>query len=368
MNDAFRESPEQLKRCAFCHDQCMSATPEAVATGSQARVVSRVAILGRMLERGELEWSATSAAPLFYGLNDGWQREYCIFADEGQRIEPYLRRLRGQAIARGVAPEPIANALARTRASGNVFGLASAAPPKQPRRTGSVAYLHDQATRFLTPAVVGAAHDVLQAAGAPASDLPVESGGMVELDLGDEESARQAATAVADAIAGSGANMVVTTDPTLAYVIRFGYPFLGVDARVPVLHLTEFLVDRPVACAAGPPVKIVFHDPPWLSRGLGVIDAPREILRRMEGVQLREAASAGRLAASDGPLAGYPDPDVARAIAQQRVQELRATGAELIVTASPYSEANLAAVAGGSIAVMDVTEFLASRISHRGGR
>lgn len=364
MNDPFRELPEQLRHCAFCHDQCMSATPEAVATGSQAHVVSRVAILGRLLDRGELKWSPATAAPLFYGLNDGWQREYCIFAGDGQRIEPYLRRLRAQAVARGVAPEAVTNALSRARASGNVFGLP--ASPRSDTQTGNkVAYLHDAATRFLTPAVVDAAHNVLEMAGTPPSDLPVESGGMVEFDLGDEDAARRAAMAVADAIDTSGASVIVTTDPTLAYVIRFGYPVLGIATTVPVMHLTEFLIERPVLSSAGPSLDVVFHDPPWLARGLGVVDAPREILRRVGGVNLLEPMMAGRLAASDGPLAGYPDADAAYAIARERVEELRATGADLIVSASPYSESNLAAAAGGSIEVVDVAEFLASRIGHR---
>lgn len=365
MNDPFRELPEQLERCAFCHDQCMSATPELVATGSQAHVVSRAAIRARLLDRGDVAWSAAAAAPLFYGLNDGWQREYCIFMDEGQRIEPYLRRMRSQALSRGMAPAPVAAALARARASGNVYGIGL--PEVAPHGSGAerVVYIHDAATRALTPAVVGTAVRVLEAAGAQVADLAVGSGGMVELDLGDVELAREAANAVASAISDNGATTLVTTDPTLAYVIRYGYPYLGIVVKARVLHIAEFLAARDIACRAGPRCDVVFHDPPWLSRGLGVVDAVREILRRVPGVRLLEPATSGRLVASDGPLAGYPDPAVARQIARERFVELSATGAELVVTASPYSQANLRACSRG-IPVIDLSEFLAARLP--GGR
>lgn len=362
MNDPFREQPEQLERCAYCHDQCMSATPEVIATGSQAHVVSRVAAVARLLEAGRVRWSASSGAPLFYGLNDGWQQEYCIFSGEGQRIEPYLRRFRHHAVTRGVAPVAVADALSAARATGNVFGLERSRQTTTRLTGGGVAFVHDAATRALTPHVVSAAHAVLERAEGPVIDLAVESGGMIELDLGEEELARDAAAAVATVVAASGATLLVTTDAVLAYAMRLAYPFLGVDLAIPVLHFAEYLVDHPPKTTAGRPTSVVFHDPAWLSRGLGVIDAPRTVIRRVGGVQLLEAASSGRLAGSDGPLWGYPDSTVAAAIAADRMEELRTTGAELIVTASPYSEANLSAASGGDIEVVDLSQFLASRL------
>ena len=359
MNDPFVEQPDQLDRCAYCHDQCMSATPEVVASGKQTHVVSRVAAVGRMLDRGEMEWSPEAAAPFFYGLNDGWQREYCIFANEGQRVEPYLRRFRELARSRGFAPRRVADALSLARSSGNVFGL-ERVPLPVPMADG-IALIHDAATRALTPGVVEAAHAVLAHAGAPSADLPVDSCGMAELDLGDRELARRAAQSVGDAVVMSRASLLVTTDAVLAYAMRFAYPFLGIEVAVPVLHLAEFVVDR-ILATRGAPVDVTFHDPAWLSRGLGVVDAPRRVLRRIEGVNLLEAASWGRDAASDGPLAGYPDPNVAAAIARDRLDELIDTGATIVVTASPYSQANIAEVARGSLEVVDLSEFLASRL------
>ena len=88
------------------------------------------------------------------------------------------------------------------------------------------------------------------------------------------------------------------------------------------------------------------------------MDAPRRLLEMVPGLTLREPISFGKRAASDGPLAVYPDDEVCRSIASSRLRQLRETGAELVVTASPYSYANLSAVSQG-FPILDICSLLA---------
>jgi Fe-S oxidoreductase len=139
------------------------------------------------------------------------------------------------------------------------------------------------------------------------------------------------------------------------------YPVWGIEIGRPVFHLAQYLAGRLTAAPGTLPGRatVVYHDPGSLARGLDVVEAPRTLLRAIDGVALVEAIPGGRRASSDGPLAGYPRPDIASAIAARRVQELLATDADCIATASPYSLRNLGAV-GHGVPVMDVLSIVAS--------
>ena len=351
------EKDGDVTRCAFCHDQCMSATAEVLATGDQRLVVSRVAALAMALDSGRLPWTRSAAELLFYGLNDGLQHEFCIYADEGQRIEPYIRRLRTEAVQRGLAPEAVKTAGLRARQSGNIFGREESIASPQ-IRSAETLLVHDTATRALNPEIVPSALALIRAFGLEAQELAVVSAGMLELDIGYPALARQAAERVARLINGLHPEVVVTTDPVLAYTLRFANPYFEVAIEPPVIHICEFLLRGEAPRFRETPTSVVYHDPGTLARGLGVVDAPRRLLEMVPGLTLREPISFGKRAASDGPLAVYPDDEVCRSIASSRLRQLRETGAELVVTASPYSYANLSAVSQG-FPILDICSLLA---------
>lgn len=361
MTARLTEEDHDVTRCAFCHDQCMSATAEVVATGDQRLVVSRVAALAMLLDSGFLPWTRSAGELLFYGLNDGLQREFCIFAGEGQRIEPYIRRLRAGAVGRGLAPEAVKAAELRVRQTGNVFGREEdiASPRIGP---SEILFVHDAATRALNPEVVPSALALIQAFGLGAQELAVASGGLVELEIGYPALARQAAERAAGVINDLHPSAVVTTDPVLAYAFRFAYPYLGVPIESPVLHISEFLERGETPRFRQTATSVVYQDPGALARGLRVVDAPRRLLGAVPGLGLREAIATGSRAASDGPLAVYPDEVVSRLIASSRLRQLCQTGAELVVTASPYSYANLSAVAKG-FPILDICSLLAATLA-----
>jgi|GEM_PF-2357281 len=361
MSDLIKTHGLELDRCAFCHDQCMSATPEVVATGDQTLVVSRVANFIRLADQGRLDWTEGLAKRLFYGLNDGLQYEYCLVKKEGHRIEPFLRAARAEAVRRGLAPAAVAAAAARVRDTGNVFGCLETLPePVAPSRGGPI-LVHDAASRALTPDALAAARLLLQDVGDGPGELAIASCGMVEFDLGYVDLSQAAARRVQTALAALPEGPVVTGDPVLAYALRVMYPQWGLPLNRQVLHLSEYLVDRTDLLPTFRPRNEVatFHDPAALSRGLGIVDAPRALLARVSGLTLVEPVSSGAAAGSDGPLAGYPDPAVASAIRHARFNELVSTGASLIITSSPYSKANLEAADGGT-PVFDLIEFLQS--------
>jgi hypothetical protein len=350
-----------IDKCAFCHDQCMAATPELLATKDQSMVVSRVATQLRLISHGLREWAPEIAERTYLGLNDGIQYEDCLFHDEGHRIEPYLRSARRAALQSGVAPGSVRAISELLDLAGNVFGLVEELAAPQVLDHEAPILVHDAAMRYLDPTALHAARLLLERVSGPYSELAIASCGAVEADLGFDDRARHAAELVTARLREMGPGPVVTPDPTLAFTLSALYPAWGLKIGRPVFHLAHYLAGRlplPLAMLRGG-VTVVYHDPGSLARGLDIVDEPRTLLRGIGGVTLVEAIPGGRRASSDGPLAGYPRPDIATAIASIRLQELLATGADCIATASPYSLRNLRSVAHG-VPVMDVLSIAAT--------
>jgi Fe-S oxidoreductase len=325
-----------MVRCAGCHDQCLAATAEAVAGADQSLVVSRVATLGIRLLDGRMPWAPDTAAPLFATLLDGSQAEVCLFRSDGHRIEPWVRAMRAEAIGRGLAPAHVDTAAAAWRASGNVFG--AAVPPSAPSGPGGTLLLHDAATLVHDPGAVPAALRLLERAGHAPAEAWIPSCGAPEADLGLSAEADDARARLVEAVAIAAPARIVSTDPTLVAAARAA--FATRLPGIPVLHLAEALRDADPGYRERP-VRLTVHDPGALARDLGAAPAVRAALRRVPGLTVLEPVTTGRLAAGDGSLGPAADEVLADSVARRRVEELERTGADAIVTSSPYSLGNL---------------------------
>ena len=367
-----------ISRCTFCHDQCMSATPEAIFTGNQRHVVSRVANRIRQLHAQELGWTTEESRALFGGLTSGLQGQYCIYLDGSQRIEPYLYEARREAVERGLAPAEVASYAENVQATGNELGTPSSPLTARPSWNGTsedgaptrgapvtVRLVGGQAARELDPDGWGAALLLL---GQGAVAVALGSSGYVEYTLGLRDLARRAARRAARALEETPpAGPLVTTDPALAFAARSFWPSLGVTLTSPVVTMVEYLEGRlsgtgALACSSWegpdkPTGAVTYHDPGVLARGLGVTEAPRRLLART-GATLAEPYASGARAGDDGAYPGYPFPEVAARVSSARAEELEATGANVVVTASPWALANLRAAT--LLPVVDICAFVAS--------
>ncbi len=143
-----------------------------------------------------------------------------------------------------------------------------------------------------------------------------------------------------------GAKKVVFTCPSCYYAWSHLYPEMADTSGLQLLHATEFLSellgeDRFVL---GPVEEIVtYHDPCDLGRKCGVYDAPREVLRAIPGLELREMAMNRRdaLCCGGGGDVETVDPDVPAAVAARRLAQVEATGARYVASACQQCERTL---------------------------
>lgn len=119
------------------------------------------------------------------------------------------------------------------------------------------------------------------------------------------------------------------------------YPEIEPEHRqVTGRHFGEFLVDvfrkGKLKAERGQSVKASYHDPCHLSRGLGIHEAPREVLSFL-GVELIEMGRKRENAYCCGAGGRSPAFRVFSSwVARERIKEFEETGAELLITACPY--------------------------------
>ena len=109
--------------------------------------------------------------------------------------------------------------------------------------------------------------------------------------------------------------------------------------------------------------KVTYHDPCHLGRHSGVYDAPRNVLKKIKGVEFVEMEKSRENSRCCGAGGGYKSAfgDLATNIAAERIRDAEATGAEILVTCCPFCVLNLtqgAKKAGSNIKVMDLSQVL----------
>jgi len=115
------------------------------------------------------------------------------------------------------------------------------------------------------------------------------------------------------------------------------------------------------------PVTITYHDPCILSRYLGLTEEPRQILRAIEGVQFVEVERNNeKWSTCCGGGGGFEVifPEISHTLAANRVRELLATGASIIVTSCPgcliQLKDGVKKLKARKVQVMDMADLLRS--------
>lgn len=184
--------------------------------------------------------------------------------------------------------------------------------------------------------------------------------GLYAKDLGFRREYYRLEEAQLTAFEKAGVSRVISACGGCHRIFR-GYPKPpGIEFRHGSDYLEELWRAGRVSFSKPVKAKVVYHDPCHLGRGSGVYEAPRNLLRAVAGVDLKEMPRNRRWSWCCGGGGGVPEafPELARATALDRLEEARRSGAEILVTTSALCLRSFAMVSEAPLKVIDLYEFL----------
>jgi len=164
-----------------------------------------------------------------------------------------------------------------------------------------------------------------------------------------------------------GASTLVTTCPSCYYTWQHIYPRLtGAPLGLEVLHASQFLariVEKGVLKLGAIEQVLTYHDPCDLGRKSGVYDEPRRVIEAIPGAEFREmqATRQDALCCGGGGDVQMVDEGVTAAVADRRIRQAQASGAQVLLSACQQCKRTLAAAARrdkARLRVMDLAELL----------
>jgi glycolate oxidase iron-sulfur subunit len=372
-------------KCGFCQVAC----PIFRATGHESGVArGRLALLRAIIE-GRLDWSDDIEAPLFDCLLCGACTANCFpaiptsdlvirarteyLARVGRKpvhrllfdqLLPYPNRLHmaAKAVALGKKTRlaNLAHALGLLRIFGRDFASAEEIVENMPvkalrdrQRPGVYAgYGQDLTIGYF----VGCGVDIVQqAAGEATLRLLRQFGqevdvldncccGLPALSYGDIEVARNLSGKNLQTLDVDRYDVIVTDCSSCASFLK-KYPTLYTEGdpllivaegfAAKVRDLTEWLDSgAPWNSATETPVKVTYHDPCHAARGQGIVTEPREILKKIPGVEFVELPEADWCCGGAGAYA-LSQYDLYRQVLDRKVANIRSTGADIVATSCP---------------------------------
>jgi heterodisulfide reductase subunit D len=165
-----------------------------------------------------------------------------------------------------------------------------------------------------------------------------------------------------------GKKLVFTSPHCQEFIIKKYPEILPNYSPVNGQHISELIVEAfksgKLKSKNAGKTKVSYHDPCYLGRGLGIYEAPREVLGSLAGVELveMERNRANSYCCGARTLGNYV-PNLSEDTARERVREFEATGADLIITACAYCKDGFQKVMSASDRerVKDLTELVDER-------
>jgi Fe-S oxidoreductase len=141
---------------------------------------------------------------------------------------------------------------------------------------------------------------------------------------------------------------------------------------VKVMHTTEFLIEQGFDMnLKSEETTVTYHDPCRLGRQMGIYDEPRDLINAVEGVEIVEMEHHGEDAMCCGVSSMMSCNEDARSLRVSRMEEVRATGAETMLTSCPKCVSHFECLkfegdeAYEDIEILDVVSFLARQVNEK---
>ena len=322
--------------------------------------ISHIYIRDNVLEKGNIPGVAGDKTKWAKGLNLPRKAEYTFFAGCGYQFMRYVEGMMKAA----ASMEKVGLGMEKSIGISKIFGKIGI---DLPSITGKVTAAGKEDT--YTKILVSAAR-VLQRLGVdigymhedePCCGSPLYYSGFLDDYI---ENANKNFTL----FKSLGIKKLIGLIPACTETLRDYYPKYIEGYNLEVYHFIEVVAQRLRESDIKPRLKekltVAYHDPCQLSRYLEIIDAPREVMTSIEGLELREpdpeqCKQWSTCCGGGGLEAG--DPDLCERLGLRRVEELLETGAKVIASHCPACVMQLKRSAEkmkADVKVMDLVEII----------
>ncbi|MFX0082012.1 MAG: (Fe-S)-binding protein [Candidatus Hodarchaeota archaeon] len=160
---------------------------------------------------------------------------------------------------------------------------------------------------------------------------------------GQTDKAKEIAELNVELFQNIGIEQIITSCAGCYRTLKETYPKkFGLDHGIEVVHLPEFLLEKvnnnEIQFNNSLNMKITYHDPCHIGRHMGIYEPPREILKKLPGIELiemvRNRQNSWCCGSGGGVRSGFKD--LSSFAANERIEEAKETGAEAMVSCCPF--------------------------------
>jgi Fe-S oxidoreductase len=193
---------------------------------------------------------------------------------------------------------------------------------------------------------------------------------------GNEEVFKSLAKENIKAFIDAGVKRVLVASPHCYHTFKNEYPEFMV--HLDVVHISQFLAELidegRLELNGGLEKKVTFHDPCYLGRHNGIFDQPRDVLKKLPGLELVEMPDSHEDSLCCGGGGGriWAETPKEERFSDLRVAQAKEVGADVLATSCPYcisnfEESRLALEGDGAPEIKDITELVQEALSGNGG-
>jgi Fe-S oxidoreductase len=211
--------------------------------------------------------------------------------------------------------------------------------------------------------------EILKRAGVDFGILGVEENccGESIRKAGDEALYKRLAKENIKTFIDNGVHKILVSSPHCYHTFKNEYPAFSVNFEV--VHITQYLYELisegRLELKEEYKKRITYHDPCYLGRHNGIFDEPREVLKRVPGLELVEMPDSRESSLCCGGGGGRIWMDTAKGerFSDLRLEQAAGAGADELVTACPYcitnfEDSRLSVEGGEAVIIKDITEII----------